>query len=101
MDRKRRIHVGLDGRQINAFDLGARLEVVHLHRWTGVPEPLGTPLLPVVSRARLVLLCRRRTHLEAPFAGAATNVQDAFGALERGKPVALLKECANNHMLHV
>jgi hypothetical protein len=69
--------------------------------WTDIPGPWETPLLSFVSGMRPVLLRRRRTHFETPLARAAANVQDALGAPERGKPVVLFEEGADDQVLHV
>jgi hypothetical protein len=43
----------------------------------------------------------QHTHLQTPLAGAAPNVEHALWALERGKPIALIKEGVYYYMLHV
>jgi hypothetical protein len=50
---------------------------------------------------RRALLRRRRTHFHTPLACAAANVEYALGALERGKPVVLVEEGADDEVLHV
>jgi hypothetical protein len=68
---------------------------------TDVPGPSETLLLMFVSGVRPVLLRRRRTHFETPLARAAANIQNALGAPERGKPVVLFEEGADDQVLHV
>jgi hypothetical protein len=43
----------------------------------------------------------QRTHLQTPLPGTAANVEHALGSLERGKPIALVKEGSYYYMLHV